>query len=129
MYDTIGKLDSQVCEASYNNFNEFRHKTSSEGDYVSNYRADTDRDIKRPVWFHDRQRYEGHNLYVKKISRTNDREQKDDYVSFIDYSKAFDTIKHEPLLELIHSLDIDLQDVKRLANLYWNQQAAVKHNG
>ena len=27
------------------------------------------------------------------------------------------------------SLDIDPQDVKLLANLYWNQQAAVRHNG
>ena len=55
--------------------------------------------------------------------------QKDVYVCFIDYSKAFDTVKHEPLIELLQSLDIDPQDVKLLANLYWNQQAAVRHNG
>ena len=55
--------------------------------------------------------------------------QKDVYVCFIDCSKAFDTVKHEPLIELLQSLDIDPQDVKLLANLYWNQQAAVKHNG
>ena len=40
------------------------------------------------------------------------------YVCFIDYSKAFDTVKHEPLIELLQSLDIDPQDVKLLANLY-----------
>ena len=57
--------------------------------------------------------------------------EKQKYVSvcFIDYSKAFDTAKHEPLIELLQSLDIDPQDVKLLANLYWNQQAAVRHNG
>ena len=44
--------------------------------------------------------------------------QKDVYVCFIDYSKAFDTVKHEPLIELLQSLDIDPQDVKLLANLY-----------
>ena len=57
--------------------------------------------------------------------------QKDVYVCFIDYtySKAFDTVKHEPLIELLQSLDIDPHDVKLLANLYWNQQAAVRHNG
>ena len=55
--------------------------------------------------------------------------QKDVYVCFIDYSKAFVTVKHEPLIELLQSLDIDPQDVKLLANLYWNQQAAVRHNG
>ena len=48
--------------------------------------------------------------------------QKDVYVCFIDYSKAFDMVKHEPLIELLQSLDIDPQDVKLLANLYWNQQ-------
>ena len=55
--------------------------------------------------------------------------QKDVYVCFIDYRKAFDTVKYEPLIELLQSLDIDPQDVKLLANLYWNQQAAVRHNG
>ena len=51
------------------------------------------------------------------------------YVFFIDYSQAFDTVKHEPLIELLQSLDIDPQDVKLLANLYWNQQAAGRPNG
>ena len=37
-------------------------------------------------------------------------------------------MKHEPLIELLQSLDIDPQDVKLLANLYWNQHAAVRHN-
>ena len=44
--------------------------------------------------------------------------QKDVYVCFIDYRKAFDTVKHKPLIELLQSLDIDPQDVKLLANLY-----------
>ena len=57
------------------------------------------------------------------------KKQKDVYVYFIDYSKAFDTVKHKPLIELQQSLDIDPQDVKLLANLYWNQQATVRHNG
>ena len=54
--------------------------------------------------------------------------QKGVYVCF-NYSKAFDTVKHEPLIELLYSLDIDPQDIKLLANLYWNQQVAVRHNG
>ena len=33
--------------------------------------------------------------------------QKDVYVCFIDYIKALDTVKHEPLIKLLHSLDID----------------------
>ena len=38
------------------------------------------------------------------------------YVCFIDNSKAFDTVKYEPLIELLQSLDIDPQDVKLLAS-------------
>ena len=38
-------------------------------------------------------------------------------------------MKHDPLIEFLQSLDIDPQDVKLLANLYWNQQATVRHNG
>ena len=44
--------------------------------------------------------------------------QKYVYVCFNDYSKAFDTVKHEPLIELLQSLDIDSQYVKILAKLY-----------
>ena len=55
--------------------------------------------------------------------------QKAVYACFIDYSKAFDTVMHEPLIELLQSLDIDPQNVMLHANLYWNQQAAVRHKG
>ena len=55
--------------------------------------------------------------------------EKQKYGYFIEYSKTFDTVKHEPLIELLQSLDIDTQDVKLLANLNWNRQAAVGHNG
>ena len=55
--------------------------------------------------------------------------QIDGYICFIDYSKAFDTVRHEPLIELLQSLDIGPQDVKLLPNLYWNQKATVRHNG
>ena len=50
-------------------------------------------------------------------------------VYFIDYSKAFDTVKHEPLIELLHSLDTDTQDINLLVNLYWNQKDTVRQNG
>ena len=33
--------------------------------------------------------------------------QIDVYICFIDYSKAFDTVKHKSLIELLQSLDID----------------------
>ena len=51
------------------------------------------------------------------------------YVCFIDYSKAFDTVRHEPLIDLLKAIDVDSHDVQLLANLYWKQKAAVRHNG
>ena len=57
------------------------------------------------------------------------QKQKDVFTCFIDYSKAFDTVKHASLFDLLSSLDIDSHDIQLLANLYWNQQAAVRYNG
>ena len=48
---------------------------------------------------------------------------------FIDYSKAFDTVRHEPLIDLLKAIDVDSHDVQILENLYWKQNAAVRHNG
>ena len=66
---------------------------------------------------------------LKRLVERMIEKQKDVCVCFIYYRKAFDTVKHEPLIELLQSLDIDPQDVMLLENLYWNQQAAVRHNG
>ena len=68
-------------------------------------------------------------LVLRRLVERMIEKQKDVYVCFNDYSKAFDTVKHESLIELLQSLDIDPQDVNLLANLYWNQQAVVRHNG
>ena len=38
-------------------------------------------------------------------------------------------MKHVSLFDLLSSLDIESHDINLLANLYWNQQAAVRHNG
>ena len=51
------------------------------------------------------------------------------FTCFIDYSKAFNTVKHISLFVLLSSLDIESHDIKLLANLHWNQEAAVRHNG
>ena len=57
------------------------------------------------------------------------QKQKYVFTCFIDYSKAFDTVMHASLFDLASSLNIESHDIKLLANLYWNQQAAVRHNG
>lgn len=52
--------------------------------------------------------------------------QHDIYLCFIDYSKAFDKVKHETLLEMLQSLDMDGKDIRILRNLYWEQTAAIR---
>ena len=52
--------------------------------------------------------------------------QKDVYTCFINYSKAFDTEKHESLVGLLLSLDVDKADTRLFRSLYWNQTAAVR---
>ena len=57
------------------------------------------------------------------------QKQKNVLTCFINYIKAFDTVKHASLFDLLSSHNIESDDIKLLANLYWNQQAAVRNNG
>ena len=52
--------------------------------------------------------------------------QKDIYLCFIDYSKAFDKVRHEDLFNILSSLNIDAKDMRILINLYWEQLAAIR---
>ena len=45
---------------------------------------------------------------------------------FYYYSKAFDTVKHKLLVDLLQSLDVDQAELRLLTSLYWNQTAAVR---
>ena len=55
--------------------------------------------------------------------------QKDLYLCFIDYSKAFDKVRHEKLFNILEHLDIDGKDLRVIRNLYWDQSAAVRVGG
>ena len=50
-------------------------------------------------------------------------------LSFIDYSKAFDKVRHEKLFNILEHLDIDGKDLRVIRNLYWDQSAAVRIGG
>ena len=54
--------------------------------------------------------------------------QKDIYACFIDYSKAFDTVKHQELLQCLKTTDIEENYIALIANLYWQQKTIVKIN-
>lgn len=62
------------------------------------------------------------------IQRCRDM-SRDVFVCFIDFSKAFDNVKHEKLLKLLKDTGIDSKDIRIIANLYWNQSAKIRING
>ena len=45
---------------------------------------------------------------------------------FIDYTKAFDKVKHQVLVKILSDLDLDGKDLRLLRNLYWEQTAAMR---
>ena len=55
--------------------------------------------------------------------------QQDIYLCFIDYTKAFDRVKHEVLLDMLQSLDLDGKDMRLIRNLYWEQSACIRIEG
>ena len=52
----------------------------------------------------------------------------DIYLCFLDYTKAFDRVKHANLFEILQNLDIDGKDLRLIRNLYWDQKATVRVN-
>ena len=51
---------------------------------------------------------------------------KEIYICFIDYEKAFDRVFHTKLMNILKTLDMDGKDIRLIQNLYWNQIAAVR---
>lgn len=52
--------------------------------------------------------------------------QKDIYLCFVDFEKAFDTVRHEDMINMLKDIGLDGKDIRVLKNLYWDQKAAVK---
>ncbi len=50
---------------------------------------------------------------------------RDIYVAFIDYEKAFDRVKHEKLMSTMEKYGIDREDLQLIGNLYWKQKAKI----
>ena len=72
----------------------------------------------------------GNDIFVlRMLVERSIEKQKDLYVCFIDYSKAFDTVKHKLLVDLLQSLNVDQTELRLLTRLYWNQTAAVRFDG
>ena len=52
--------------------------------------------------------------------------QKDVYICFIDYTKAFDRVKHFKMIECLPAIGIDDQDLQIISKPYWEQSACVR---
>ena len=52
--------------------------------------------------------------------------QKDLYCCFVDYTKAFDRIRHPVLVRYLDEAGLDSKDIRLITNLYYDQKAAVK---
>ena len=65
---------------------------------------------------------------LKTVIERSIEVQQDLYLCFIDSSKAFDTVKHEKLIQMLQDLNVDGKDLKLIRNMYWQQTAAIKIN-
>jgi hypothetical protein len=52
--------------------------------------------------------------------------QKDVFLCFVDYEKAFDRVRHVDLMEMLLNIGVDGRDLRLVKNLYWRQRAAVR---
>ncbi|GFO12960.1 endonuclease-reverse transcriptase [Plakobranchus ocellatus] len=52
--------------------------------------------------------------------------QKDVYLCFIDYTKAFDRVRHDEIITELQQLNIDGKDLRIIKTMYWEQTAAMR---
>ena len=64
-------------------------------------------------------------LMIEKVRNSNDEA----FFVFIDYSKAFDSVKHHQLFETMLSMGFPRHLVALIAGLYDNQKATIRWNG
>ena len=52
--------------------------------------------------------------------------QRDKYECFIDYTKAFDQVKHTEVIASLEKAGIDGKDIRIIIEFYYNQNAAIR---
>uniref|UniRef100_A0A8D9A4P5 Craniofacial development protein 2 n=1 Tax=Cacopsylla melanoneura TaxID=428564 RepID=A0A8D9A4P5_9HEMI len=51
---------------------------------------------------------------------------KDIFMTFIDYSKAFDNVNHAKMIEILEKVNISKADLRLIVKLYWGQRGKIK---
>ena len=54
--------------------------------------------------------------------------QKDIFLCFVDYTKAFDRIEHNEIMHFLDDLSLDDKDLRLIQKLYYQQYAAIRVN-
>ena len=52
--------------------------------------------------------------------------QRERYLCFIDYEKAFDKVQHEKMIKMLDNQNIGKENIRIIRKLYWTQEAAIK---
>ena len=52
--------------------------------------------------------------------------QKDVFVCFVDYKKAFDKVRHVDLFRMLKEAGLDRKDLRLMRNLYWKQKSTMR---
>ena len=63
---------------------------------------------------------------LRPIMESCIEKQKDVFMCFVDFEKAFDTVKHKQLVEILEKCGVDGADLRLLKELYWEQRAVVR---
>ena len=66
---------------------------------------------------------------LRMIAERTIQKERDLYLCFIDYEKAFDRVKHTHLMDILETIGIDKNDLNIIRKLYWSQRACVRVNG
>ena len=59
---------------------------------------------------------------LRMLAERSMQMQKDLYIYFLDYVKAFDRVEHKTLIEILELLDIDSKEIDLIADLYWSNK-------
>ena len=63
---------------------------------------------------------------LRTIIERSIEKQKDLFMCFVDFEKAFDTVKHGALVETLKKYGVEGADLRIIAKLYWEQRAVVR---
>jgi len=63
---------------------------------------------------------------LKNIAERAIEVQKDLYLAFIDYKKAFDRVRHDEILDMLNKINMDDKDLRLIQNLYYDQSAVIR---